>query len=173
DANEVFKYTIATNTWSKLTTTGTKPTATLGGVYALDESRNKLVGWVGCDNMSGSCTPVVSQTYMLDLSTLVWSLGPGPSDPHPPNSVMGLLGINYDAYRHRILVMVQNTAPDGGTQVWWYDDDDVADDLVSWWPGEGTAADVVGTSNGTLMGNASFGSGVVGAAFSFDGAGDW
>ena len=41
--------------------------------------------------------------------------------------------------------------------------------LVGWWPGEGNANDIVGTNNGTLFGGASFASGEVGQAFSFDG----
>ncbi len=42
--------------------------------------------------------------------------------------------------------------------------------LVAWWPGEGTANDIAGTNNGTLIGGASFVSGEVGQAFSFNGA---
>jgi hypothetical protein len=41
--------------------------------------------------------------------------------------------------------------------------------LVAWWPGEGNANDIAGTNNGTLSGGASFVSGEVGQAFSFDG----
>jgi hypothetical protein len=42
--------------------------------------------------------------------------------------------------------------------------------LVGWWPGDGSASDILGTNNGTLQGgvNASA-AGVVGACFSFDG----
>jgi hypothetical protein len=42
--------------------------------------------------------------------------------------------------------------------------------LVAWWPGDGNANDIVGTNNGTLMGNADFVPGEAGQAFSFDGA---
>jgi subtilase family serine protease len=41
--------------------------------------------------------------------------------------------------------------------------------LVSWWPGEGNAYDVVGANNGTLVNGVSFAPGEVGQAFSFDG----
>lgn len=41
--------------------------------------------------------------------------------------------------------------------------------LVAWWPAEGNANDVTGHNNGTLEGNAGFGTGEVGQAFSFDG----
>jgi alpha-tubulin suppressor-like RCC1 family protein len=43
-------------------------------------------------------------------------------------------------------------------------------DLVSWWSGDGYAADIAGTNSGVLQGGASADAvGVVGAAFSFDG----
>ena len=42
--------------------------------------------------------------------------------------------------------------------------------LVSWWPGEGTANDSVGTNNGTLQGGVSFAPGEVGQAFVFNGS---
>ncbi|MGO8927272.1 MAG: hypothetical protein ACLQU3_10325, partial [Limisphaerales bacterium] len=40
--------------------------------------------------------------------------------------------------------------------------------LVSWWPGEGNANDIVGTNNGTLSGGVTFTNGEVGLAFNFD-----
>jgi hypothetical protein len=42
--------------------------------------------------------------------------------------------------------------------------------LVAWWGGDNNALDIIGTNNGTLMGNAAYGPGMVGRAFSFDGA---
>jgi len=44
-------------------------------------------------------------------------------------------------------------------------------DLVSWWPGDGNAQDIQGTNDGTLEG-ATFVTGKVGEAFSFDGVDD-
>src|SRR6185369_13957537 len=44
--------------------------------------------------------------------------------------------------------------------------------LVGWWKGNGDTTDAIGTNNGTLSGNATFGSGLVGQAFSFDGDND-
>jgi uncharacterized repeat protein (TIGR01451 family) len=42
--------------------------------------------------------------------------------------------------------------------------------LVGWWPGDGSAADIASTNNGTLQGGATANAtGVVGPAFSFDG----
>jgi hypothetical protein len=43
--------------------------------------------------------------------------------------------------------------------------------LVSWWPGEGDANDIVGNNNGTLVGGATFAAGEVGQAFNFDDSG--
>jgi concanavalin A-like lectin/glucanase superfamily protein/Big-like domain-containing protein len=37
--------------------------------------------------------------------------------------------------------------------------------LVSWWPGEGNASDIVGSNRGTLLGGVTFGTGEVGQAF--------
>ena len=45
--------------------------------------------------------------------------------------------------------------------------------LVGWWPGDGSATDVVGGRVATLHGDATFGSGLVGQAFVLDGDGDF
>ena len=42
--------------------------------------------------------------------------------------------------------------------------------LIGWWPGDGNPNDIVGTHNGTLQGGVTFVPGMVGQAFSFDGA---
>ncbi len=44
---------------------------------------------------------------------------------------------------------------------------------VSFWPGDGNASDIQDGNNGTLMNGATFGSGVIGNAFSFDGVDDF
>ena len=45
------------------------------------------------------------------------------------------------------------------------------DGLVAWWPGDGFALDVVGTNHGTLQNGATYGPGMVGKAFNFNGSG--
>ena len=46
--------------------------------------------------------------------------------------------------------------------------------LVGWWPGDGSAKDIIGTNNGTLQGNAiANAAGFIGQAFSFDGTNDY
>ncbi|MBP8295700.1 MAG: Ig-like domain repeat protein [Burkholderiales bacterium] len=44
--------------------------------------------------------------------------------------------------------------------------------MLSWWPGEGNAGDVIGTNDGLPQGGATFAPGRTGQAFSFDGADD-
>ena len=44
--------------------------------------------------------------------------------------------------------------------------------LAAWWPGNGTAQEVLGGQDGRLAGGAAFGAGRVSAAFSFDGTND-
>ncbi len=44
-----------------------------------------------------------------------------------------------------------------------------ASGLVSWWPGDGNADDIIGSNPGTLEGGATFAPGLVGQAFSFNG----
>src|SRR4029077_15869755 len=42
--------------------------------------------------------------------------------------------------------------------------------ILSWWPGEGSAADIIGTNNGVLQGGATAAAaGVGGSGFGFDG----
>lgn len=45
--------------------------------------------------------------------------------------------------------------------------------MVSWWPGDGHPNDIWGANHGTLMNGATFTSGLVAQAFSFDGADDY
>ena len=45
--------------------------------------------------------------------------------------------------------------------------------IISWWPGDGTAADIVGPNDGALHKGAGYGSGMVGQAFHFDGVNDY
>ena len=45
--------------------------------------------------------------------------------------------------------------------------------MVSWWPGDGNALDIVDGNPGTLQGGAAFAPGKVGQAFSFDGLDDF
>lgn len=44
--------------------------------------------------------------------------------------------------------------------------------LVSWWPGEGTAADLVSTNERSVQGSMGYSRGIIGQAFDFDGTDD-
>jgi hypothetical protein len=44
--------------------------------------------------------------------------------------------------------------------------------LVSWWPGDGNADDIIGSNDGALQGGTTFAPGMVGQAFSLDGVDD-
>ena len=46
---------------------------------------------------------------------------------------------------------------------------DPPEGLISWWPAEGNADDILGDNDGTLVNGATFAPGMVGQAFSFDG----
>jgi len=46
-------------------------------------------------------------------------------------------------------------------------------ELLSWWPGDGNAHDIVGLNHGTLINDATFAPGWVGQAFSLDGIEDY
>ena len=41
--------------------------------------------------------------------------------------------------------------------------------LVSWWPGDGNAGDIVSGNNGALKNGVTFGTGIIGQAFSLNG----
>ena len=45
--------------------------------------------------------------------------------------------------------------------------------MAAWWPGDGNANDLVGSSNGTLQHGASFATGIVGQGFALDGVDDY
>ncbi len=49
----------------------------------------------------------------------------------------------------------------------------LAGDIVAWWPGDGNTDDIIGGNDGNLIGGATFGSGMVGQAFQFDGVDDY
>jgi hypothetical protein len=43
--------------------------------------------------------------------------------------------------------------------------------MIAWWTGDGTTVDIEGAYNGKLIGGATYGAGMVGQAFSLNGAG--
>lgn len=45
--------------------------------------------------------------------------------------------------------------------------------VVSWWPGDGTANDIIDGNNGSVVGNVGFAPGLIGKAFAFNGSASW
>jgi hypothetical protein len=117
--NELYKCPIVAQNctaWVHVPTAGVNKPTSLWVLYALDESRNKIVGWVGCDEENACNNPPLNQTYVLDLTTNVWSLGPGPNDPHPVGQTMPTHIPLYDRVRQRVLWLTNSG-------LWWYEDD--------------------------------------------------
>src|SRR5262245_37395501 len=73
---DVWRLNPSTDTWTKQVTTGIKPNS--AATFAIDEAKQLIVGWAGFDNNRG--VPV-NQTYVLDLATNVWRLGPAGAAP--------------------------------------------------------------------------------------------
>jgi hypothetical protein len=124
DNNELWTCPLANQTcaaWSLIPTTNKPTPMSLYGVYALDEARQKIVGWVGQESVEGGTTkPHINQTYVLDLATRTWSLGPGPTETHPypyPQSTYIPLS---DRLRGRVLLLAKGTQT-GLTDVWTYE----------------------------------------------------
>jgi hypothetical protein len=82
-----------------------------------------------------------------------------------------------DDLTNKIPNAVRVGAAHGSSPIAWFDDVKVSEitcvsppsDLVSWWSGDNTANDIIGSNHGTMMSGATFAPGMVGEAFSFDG----
>ena len=68
---------------------------------------------------------------------------------------------------------ISNSYGSAGTYTSLAEVDGTSSSLVGWWPGEGNANDLVFTNNGTLKGGTTFGYGMVGRAFNFNGTGNY
>ena len=76
----------------------------------------------------------------------------------------------------RVVTVATNTEVetlDGGFSVLGVGCDLLPPGIVSWWPAEGNANDIISGNNGTLVGGVTFAPGMVGQAFSFNGAGGY
>jgi hypothetical protein len=73
------------------------------------------------------------------------------------------------------MVFGTGTQGDGGLRIWGNPQvcTPPPEGLVSWWPGDGNACDIVGPNNGELHGDVTFEPGMVGEAFHFDGLGSY
>src|SRR4051812_33414812 len=72
-----------------------------------------------------------------------------------------------------IVLTIRLSAAQGATAQSAGDCTPVFPGLVSWWRGEGEAIDSIGTNHGTLVNGASYGPGLCGQGFLFDGVDDY
>src|SRR5207247_567026 len=91
-------------------------------------------------------------------ATLSGTPGSGTAGRYPI-TITASNGVSPDATQCFTLVVIGCLPPPSG--------------LVSWWPGDGNADDIIGGNNGILQGGATFAAGIVGHAFSFDGVDDF
>ena len=122
-------------------------------------------------------------------ATVPTPLPPPPAPPHPPPIIIvpGALPVALEA-RLKLLKTPQELGLTGGDTITFtvlFTAEAVGEPgpgpspipppagMVSWWPGDGHANDILGDNHGTLQGGATFGPGKVGQAFSFDGSGDF
>jgi hypothetical protein len=75
-------------------------------------------------------------------------------------SIHSLLGCLTLALAHMLLLPAPSLAQDCAP---------LPDGIVSWWPAEGDAVDIISGNNGTLVGATTFAAGMVGQAFKFGG----
>ncbi len=99
--------------WTTVATTG--PTPPLNTVFTLHEGSNTIVGFTGCAQVTDPCpSNPPRQTYLLDLATSVWRLGPSGANA-PPAQVMAKYIPGYDKVRDRVVLLVPT---DERTEVW-------------------------------------------------------
>lgn len=80
---------------------------------------------------------------------------PQPGDPPPPGSATPIPGTPLDGSSNTPSSKLRCIQPPDG--------------LISWWPGDGNANDIIGLNNGELVGGVAFTAGKVDQAFSFNG----
>jgi len=67
----------------------------------------------------------------------------------------------------------QGLTATGGTEPYaWSHSPSALNGAVVWWPGEGSAAEILNGNHGALLNGVAFGAGIAGRAFSFDGVND-
>jgi hypothetical protein len=127
DDQELYVWDPLQNRWNLIATTGGKPAG--HSVFALDEAKNRVIGWAGYDQTVVPGTTLIAKTWVLDLETLVWREGPNGTSG-PPAAVMVLYVPLYDAVRRRVVLLVSQG---DHTEVWEFDADGDKAVKVSWW----------------------------------------
>ena len=138
----------------------TNSTIHMVGVYQKGQSLSLYINGVLRDS-----TPVPNENLWLAAYPLISALGAYHLPPTPFDCFRGTV----DDFR----VYTRALSASEVQQLYQYESTSQCVSppagLVSWWPGEGNANDIVGANNGTLVNGASFAPGIVGQAFSFDG----
>jgi len=147
-ANEMAYYTYSLTAggtaWTAVTTTGTRPqvapsnsyptsTRTDWGIIAcIDEAANCAVAWCGRNVIASDTGIDYRQTWIMDLATREWRLGPGVSLGHtvpPANSGAVQTKLMYDPVGRRTLLTI---GLNGITQVWALNIAPIGGIITSW-----------------------------------------
>jgi hypothetical protein len=119
DDNELFVWEPDTNRVTQLPTTGAAPPY-INTLFVLHEAADAIVGFCGTDftaSGGGGTGTVARQTYVLDLATLHWRLGPGPAQTVPPAwQYVQYYGFHYDRVGERVVLIATNAIQ--GAEVW-------------------------------------------------------
>lgn len=139
----VYDLTKASPAWEAITTTGTAPTVQppnsslsststdFGMLATIDEAANCLVAWCG-QNVVASDTGIQKRTtWIMDLATRVWRLGPYADAGHtvPPGEVAVKQSLMYDPVGRRTILAVGNNF---ATQVWALQIAPIGGKITSW-----------------------------------------
>jgi hypothetical protein len=168
--------------WSQLTPVGTPPSGRTGHSLAYDPSSNRMTLFGGVFDARPNPPTLFSDVWILTEangtgSSPQWiQLTPAGG---PPVARSGH-SVGYSRASNRMVVAMgrnDQATPPLFNDVWVMTNANGAgtpecvpppSGLVSWWPGDGTANDIAGGNNGTLVNGATFAPGMVGQAFSFD-----
>ena len=79
--NDLWAFDVNEDQWTELQTSGEKPSPRTNSAMVYDEVTNQILVFGGSTSTSGLAFSPQNDTYLLDLSTLVWRrlLGEGPS----------------------------------------------------------------------------------------------
>jgi hypothetical protein len=102
---DLWFYDRGANAWSRTATSGPKPPSY--GVVALHDAANVVVTWAGC---GFDCAERKDQTYLLDVATGTWSLGPAGA-AGPTSATFQSYNILYHEARQSIVLMIYGTPP--------------------------------------------------------------
>ncbi|TAN35432.1 HYR domain-containing protein [Patescibacteria group bacterium] len=162
--------------WTQLSPTGGPPSPRYAHTAVYKSETNQLVAFAGATS-----TGAVNDVWVLSNAnglggTPAWfQLSPTGGPPSPRHSHTAVLHTAAD--RMVIYAGANNSGYPLG-DVWVLPDTTTPvcvappSGMVSWWPGDGNANDIISTNHGALVNGATFAPGMVGQGFSFDGVDD-